>query len=245
MEPGVSEPLGVKIGYVRLNESSRDLVLSCDSLRLQVALPLILLLRQWRRRRRLPPHCHPAKAEAAAVLRRRPTFCRVCHVHLRPSDFESVHGENRISASNTCWRTRTSSLFASSAPFRCGLVVQALFRVQCGCEVDHNLICGCRIGQRSRSFAQRLGERQESSGSLMVSHRGQQLHQHKNRLRKTWISRVVLPAFLFKFALEAGRTCGRRIGQRSRSFIERPGERPESSGSLMVHHRSQAAPTLR
>ena len=51
MEPDVSEPLGVKIGYIRLNESSRDLLLSCYSASIRLQVPLILLLR---RRRRLP-----------------------------------------------------------------------------------------------------------------------------------------------------------------------------------------------
>ena len=75
MEPGVSEPLGVKIGYTRSNESGRDLLVSCDVARVQAALPLILLLLRRRRRQRLPPHCHQAAAVAAAVLQQ-PTVHR-------------------------------------------------------------------------------------------------------------------------------------------------------------------------
>ena len=66
MEPGGSEPLGVKIGYTRLNESGRDLILSCVSSGLQAALPLFLLLLRRRRRQRLV---------AAAVLQQ-PTVHR-------------------------------------------------------------------------------------------------------------------------------------------------------------------------
>ena len=48
MEPGVSEQPGVKIGYIRLNESGTDLLLSCDSVSIRLQVPLILLLRLQR-----------------------------------------------------------------------------------------------------------------------------------------------------------------------------------------------------
>ena len=44
----VSEQPGVKIGYIRLNESGTDLLLSCDSVSIRLQVPLILLLRLQR-----------------------------------------------------------------------------------------------------------------------------------------------------------------------------------------------------
>ena len=48
IRPGVSEQPGVKIGYIRLNESGTDLLLSCDSISIRLQVPLILLLRLQR-----------------------------------------------------------------------------------------------------------------------------------------------------------------------------------------------------